>query len=86
MFLNYVCSIDEPNDRQRPYRVESTGSRLITEVNQRWACLVLGWETTLETRVLLAFFFAISNDMIKNCINSITVLKTVLTVLTGGVE
>ena len=57
MFLNYVCSIDEPNDRQRPYHVESTGSRLITEVKQRRACLVLGWETTLEARVLLAFFF-----------------------------
>ena len=63
MFLNYVCSIDERNDRQRPYNVESTGSRLITEVKQLWACLVLGWETTLETRVLLVFFFAISNDI-----------------------
>ena len=57
MSLNYVSPIDEPIVRQRPYHVESTGSRLITEVKQRWACLVLGWETTLERRVLLAFFF-----------------------------
>ena len=62
MFLNYVFSIDEPNVRQRPYHVESTGSRLIIEVKQRWACLVLGWQTTLETRVLLAFLF-FSNDI-----------------------
>ena len=57
MFLNFVRTIDEQNVRLRPYHVESSGSRLITEVKQRWACLVLGWETTLERRVLLAFFF-----------------------------
>ena len=43
--------------RQRPYHVEYTSSRPITEVKQRWARLVLGWVTAWEHRVLLAFFF-----------------------------
>ena len=63
MFLNYVCSIDEPNDRHRTYHVESTGSRLITEVKQRQACIVLGWETTLKRGCCWHSFFAISNDI-----------------------
>ena len=41
---------------QRPYHVEHTSSRPITEVKQRWAGLVLGWETAWEFPVLLAFF------------------------------
>ena len=44
--------------RQRPYHVESTGSRPITEVKQRRARLVLGWVTAWEPRVLLASHFA----------------------------
>ena len=43
--------------RQRPYHVESTSSRPITEVKQRWARLVLGWVTAWEPRVLLASKF-----------------------------
>ena len=43
--------------RQRPYHVESTASRPISEVKQRRARLVLGWETAWEHRVLLAFTF-----------------------------
>ena len=47
--------------RQRPYHVENTGSRPITEVKQRRARLVLGWVTAWEHRVQLAssflFFF-----------------------------
>ena len=43
--------------RQRPYHVESTGSRPITEVKQRRARLVLGWVTAWEPRVLLALLF-----------------------------
>ena len=35
--------------RQRPYHVENTSSRPITEVKQRWAWLVLGWVTNLGT-------------------------------------
>jgi hypothetical protein len=42
---------------QRPYHVECTGSRQITEVKQRWAWIVLGWETAWEHQVLLAFVF-----------------------------
>ena len=41
---------------QRPYHVESTGSRPITGVKQRRARLVLGWVTAWEHRVLLNFF------------------------------
>ena len=48
-YISSVCC-------QRPYHVESTGSRPITEVKQRRARLVLGWVTAWEHRVLLAFF------------------------------
>ena len=36
----------------RPYHVEHTGSRPITEVKQRRARLVLGWVTAWESQVL----------------------------------
>ena len=36
----------------RPYHVENTSSRLITEVKQRRAWLVLGWVTAWEYQVL----------------------------------
>ena len=39
------------NERLRPYHVENTGSRPITEVKQRRARLVLGWVTAWEYRV-----------------------------------
>ena len=38
--------------RLRPYYVEYTGSRPITEVKQRRAWLVLGWVTAWEYQVL----------------------------------
>ena len=41
--------------RARPYHVGNTGSRLITEVKQRWARLVLAWVTGWEYRVLRPF-------------------------------
>ena len=43
--------------RQRPYYVENTSSRPITEVKQRWAQLVLGRKTAWELWVLLASYF-----------------------------
>ena len=39
-------------NRLRPYHVECTSSRPITEVKQRWAELVLGWVTAWEHLVL----------------------------------
>ena len=36
----------------RPYHVENTSSRPITEVKQHWAELVLGWVTAWEYSVL----------------------------------
>ena len=41
--------------RQRPYHVESTASRPISEVKQRWVWIVLGWVTAWEHQMLLAF-------------------------------
>ena len=38
------------------YRCESTPSRPIWQVKHSWARLVLGWETSWESRVLQAFF------------------------------
>ena len=40
---------------QRPYHVEYTASRPISEVKQRWVWLVLGWVTAWEYQMLLAF-------------------------------
>ena len=51
-YISRVC-------RQRPYHVENTGSRPITEVKQRRARLVLGWVTAWEHRVLLAPYFSL---------------------------
>ena len=46
--------------RQRPYRVECTGSLPNSEVKRRRARLVLGWGTAREDlRVLLAFFILV---------------------------
>ena len=42
-------------DCLRPYRIENTGSRPISEVKQCRAWLVLWWVTTWEPQVLLAF-------------------------------
>ena len=42
----------------RPYHAECTGSRLITEVKQHWAGLVLGWVTAWEYPVLQVFLHA----------------------------
>ena len=44
--------------RQRPYHVECTASRPISEVKQRWVWLVLGWVTAWEHQMLLAFCFS----------------------------
>ena len=41
----------------RPYHVESTSSHLNTEVKQRRASVVLGWETARELLVLQTFYF-----------------------------
>ena len=49
---------------QRPYHVERTGSRPITEVKQHWARLVLRWVTAWEHRVLL-FYFVLWYDFFK---------------------
>ena len=43
-FCLYLCL--------RPYHVENTSSRPITEVKQHWAELVLGWVTAWEYSVL----------------------------------
>ena len=46
-----------PIFRQRPYHIEHTSSRPITEVKQCWARLVLGWVTAWEHWVLLALIY-----------------------------
>ena len=55
--------------RLRPYYVEYTGSRPITEVKKRRARSVLEWETVWEYRVLQTFNFTI-------CLQSYVMLKT----------
>ena len=54
--INTITLSFSLNSWQRPYHVEHTSSRPITEVKQHWARLVLGWETAWEHRVLLSFF------------------------------
>src|SRR5580765_3983313 len=57
---------------QRPYHVECTGSRQITEVKQRWAWTVLGWETAWEHQVLLAFEGVSGTRQVCRCSNHAT--------------
>ena len=53
MFMKLVYSVKTGIYKcLQPYHVENTGSRLITEVKQRRARLVLGWVTAWEYRVL----------------------------------
>ena len=53
--------------RQRPYRVECTGSLPNSEVKRRRARLVLGWGTAREDlRVLLAFWNCKNSDVQRN--------------------
>ena len=47
----------------RPYYAENTGSHPNPEVKLHQARLVLGWGTTLEPRVLQAFYFCTSKLM-----------------------
>ena len=47
----YDVHVVRQGDRLRPYHVEYTSSRPITEVKQRRARLVLGWVTAWEYRV-----------------------------------
>ena len=49
--LNQI-PMGERSRRLRPYHVENTGSRPITEVKQRRAWLVRGWVTASEYHVL----------------------------------
>ncbi len=46
----FFSSISTSPPCQRPYHVEHTSSRPITEVKQHWARIVLGWETAWELR------------------------------------
>ena len=45
-------------DRDRSHHEESTSSRQLTAVKPHRARLVLRWVTTLESRVVISFFFA----------------------------
>ena len=47
-----IWRLRNSNQCLRPYHVENTSSRPITEVKQRRARLVLGWVTAWEHRVL----------------------------------
>ncbi|VDM14138.1 unnamed protein product [Wuchereria bancrofti] len=51
MYTPMRCMLkDSCNDSLRPYHVESTTSRPICQVKQRWAWLVLGSETAWESQ------------------------------------
>ena len=52
----YICSRNFLS-RQRPYHVESTASRPISEVKQRCVWIVLGWVTAWEHQMLLVIYF-----------------------------
>ena len=53
--------------RQRPYHVENTASRPISEVKQRRVWSVLGWVTAWEHQMLLAFIFFYINVLLLRC-------------------
>ena len=48
-----------PKLQERPYHIDSTASRLLSEVKQCRARLVLRWGTTLESLVLFFCIFFI---------------------------
>ena len=53
----YIMSIVRKEGlRDRPHYAECTTSRLICEVKQRQAWVVLRWETTGEVQVPITFF------------------------------
>ncbi len=52
MESNYCLGCCGAKCRLRPYHVEHTASRPISQVKQRWALLVLGSETAWESGVL----------------------------------
>ena len=56
-YIIFTIKMDVTVINQRPYHVECTASRPISEVKQRWVWLVLGWVTAWEHQMLLAFFF-----------------------------
>ena len=51
-FTGIVARVQGLLSRLRPYHVENTASRPISQVKQRRALLVLGSETAWESRVL----------------------------------
>ncbi len=56
---------------QGSYHVGNTASRPISEVKQRWALLVLAWETSLEPRVTLRFcFVCMTSDLASTASSS----------------
>ena len=61
----------------QPYHVECTSSRLITEVKQHWAELVLGWVTAWEHSVLLASSFWLEKGR-KECAGKSSMQSQVL--------
>ncbi|CAN0055805.1 unnamed protein product, partial [Phaeothamnion confervicola] len=56
--------------RERPYYVDSTGSRPISEVKLRQARSVLRWGTTWEARVLFFFGYSIKLPPLSQPIDS----------------
>ena len=83
--LWYILARKKCNSRQRPYHIEHTSSRPITEVKQCWARLVLGWVTAWEHWVLLAsiFFFFQNTRLSKNIISYLSIVfkMIILTIL-----
>ena len=53
--IDYILPV-HVNGCKRPYHVDSTASRSLSEVKQRRVCLVLRWGTTLESSMLLIPF------------------------------
>jgi hypothetical protein len=68
-----VCTFFPLCSCQRPYHAEHTSSRLITEVKQHRAELVLGWVTAWEYSVPLAFcqcnqYYLICSALLSRCL------------------
>ena len=75
MFRLYSRQLLPTFSRQRPYHIEYTSSRPITEVKQCWARLVLGWETAWEHWVLLALLTSLKEIICKSEVNYCSTTK-----------
>ena len=65
LFVRLYKFQSAPLSQERPYQLDSTASRLLSEVKQARVCLVLRWGTTLESQMLF-FLLILHHDLLAH--------------------